>query len=150
MEYLYQVGFRDINALDEDGYPAVLAMPCSDRLLTTMVVEHTISRLLWFISKGLALFNGDGHDENENGGIITIATIGSQPSLPHIAALTITVTLAQYDVPHSLRQADLDIIPAILASLPDDHRDFLKDLFSYSCRDMCSCFCSADAGGALP
>jgi hypothetical protein len=115
MEYLYQVGFRDINALDEDGYPAVLAMPCSDRLLTTMVVEHTISRPLWFISGGLALLNGDGYDENENGGIITITTIGSQPSLPHIAALTIMVTLAQYDIPHSLRQADLDMIPAILA-----------------------------------
>ncbi|KAL3482907.1 hypothetical protein BJX62DRAFT_245412 [Aspergillus germanicus] len=136
MEYLYQVGFRDINALDEDGYPAVLAMMCSDRLLTTMIVEHTISRLLWLISKGLALFNGDAHDENENGGIITITIFGFQPSLLHIAALTIMVTLAQYDVPHPLRQADLDIIPAILASLPDDHRDFLKDLFSYSCWDM--------------
>ncbi|KAL3484687.1 hypothetical protein BJX62DRAFT_243690 [Aspergillus germanicus] len=126
MEYLYNAGIHDINA----PYQMVCPVLKIAWLLDWPLTEQNISRVLWLIGKG-AEFNPEG--------------ITARPS-SHTIAINITTTL-MYDA-EFCRGRGTNITPNILTSLPHTHRNFLRNLFSLSCRD--SCFCACSSAGCTP
>ncbi|KAL2787493.1 hypothetical protein BJX66DRAFT_283056 [Aspergillus keveii] len=130
MEHLYNSGFRDINAPDKNGSQTILKAisPGNGWLLcdTTTVMQYTISRSLWFIEKGVA-WDTDA---------------GTGQKYFHIIALQMVAAL-EFDIIDFGHHA-MDIIPNVLTSLPQAHRNFLlKHILTPSYQDSCSCACSA-------
>ncbi|KAL2846499.1 hypothetical protein BJX68DRAFT_268589 [Aspergillus pseudodeflectus] len=129
MDYLYNSGFRDINAPDENGSQAALKITipwegCALWNITAM--QYTISRSLWFFEKGVA----------------RDTEVGSGQTYFHIIALKIIAVL-EFDIVDFTHRA-IDIIPNILTSLPQAQRNFLlKHILTSSCWDSCACACSA-------
>jgi hypothetical protein len=129
MEHLYNSGFRDINAPVDNGSQAILRMifPRKASILwNTTAMQYTISRSLWFIEKGVA----------------RDTEAGAGQTYLHIIALNIMAALEGDIIDFGHRV--MDIIPNILTSLPQAHRNFLlKHILTPSCWDSCACACSA-------
>jgi hypothetical protein len=129
MDHLYNSGFRDINAPDENGSQAALEIfiPWEGLALWNITaMQYTISRSLWFFEKGVA----------------RDTEVGSGQTYFHIIALKIIAAL-EFDIVDFTHRA-IDIIPNILTSLPQAHRNFLlKHILTSSSWDSCACACSA-------
>jgi hypothetical protein len=129
MDHLYNSGFRDLNVPYENGSQAALKIIIPWKgwaLWNITAIQYTISRSLWFIEKGVARDTEAGPGQ----------------TYFHIIAFKIMAAL-EFDIIDFGHRA-IDMIPNILTSLPQAHRDFLlKHILTSSCWDSCACACSA-------
>jgi hypothetical protein len=126
MEHLYEAGFQDFDAVDENNYTPVLCLPGYPRDLNPS--WYVIDRTLWLIDRGASL------DFPQRNWHITPNYI-----------LSANIAQAFFDDQVLLRKPQLNA----LQGLPVTHRNFLRRMCTTDCRDKCCCYCSAAGCSSL-
>jgi hypothetical protein len=116
-EYLYQAGFRDINAIDENGYAPVHCLPGALRVGGGQL-SYVLNRALWLIDKGARLDALQGN---------------SHTTPKHILSANIAYVLYKTPLNVSWKNAP---------NARTTHQDFLRRVCTTDCRDRCHCYCS--------
>ncbi|KAJ0423612.1 hypothetical protein BJY00DRAFT_38740 [Aspergillus carlsbadensis] len=117
MESLYEAGFRDINAVNEDGYTPMLCLPEAPEIF----VDHSsyvFDRALWFFVKGASpyLLQGNSHTTPK-----------------HILSANIAYALYTGPLHDSWSNT---------SEARTSHQDLLRQVCTTDCRDKCHCYCS--------
>ncbi|KAL2841754.1 hypothetical protein BJY01DRAFT_249422 [Aspergillus pseudoustus] len=130
MDALYNAGFRDINAIDADGYSPQLKIPFylidqGDQIQIPPLIPRTIQKIIWFRNKGAA-----AHADFKC----------AQQVYYHFLGLIIIHSITSDAANATTRP--LHRVKAIIHDLPIDEKCFFSQIFTKQCYDSCACFCS--------
>ncbi|KAL2852568.1 hypothetical protein BJX68DRAFT_234251 [Aspergillus pseudodeflectus] len=126
MEHLYEAGFQDIDAVDENDYTPVLCLPGYPRGSNPPC--YVIDRALWLIDKGASL------DFPQR-----------KPLIMPNYILPVNIAQAFFDAQYLLRTPELNASQGLSVT----HRNFLRRVFTSNCRDKCCCYCSTAGCSSL-